>query len=202
MIQKTFIVHDESETFELLASAKLYSLYQNARSTFAFLSCSNATHIQMQQVGRVLKSAYPGIKLIACSQAVNDGDKERCTVRISFFYFDDAEVETCTLDYNTLSREEVFHRVKMFLNSHDHLKGVCIMSIGGDIGTRDFLEKISEPFPEVPFFGGLAGDPVDFKLPEDQSGFVMTDTMKERVRCTSRALPPLRQRFWWWTMPP
>ena len=180
MIQKTFIVHDESETFELLASAKLYSLYQNAKSIFAFLSCSNATHIQIQQVGRVLKSAYPGIKLIAGSQAVNDGINGRCTVRISFFYFDEAEVETCTLDYNSLSREEAISRAVEFLNLHENLKGVCVMSIGGDIGSRYFLEKVSAPFPGVPFFGGLAGETVESKLPEDQSGFIMTDHMTDR----------------------
>ncbi|SFG25786.1 response regulator [Oribacterium sp. WCC10] len=180
MIQKTFIIHDESETFELLASVRLYTWYQNAKCTFVFLSCSNAPHIQIQQVVRVLKSAYPGIKVLAGSQAVNDGMDGRCTVRISFLYFDKSEVDTCTFDYNRISREKAMERAGDFLKKKENLRGVCVIPIGGEIGLSEFLETVSKPYPDVPFFGGLAGDPIDSKLPVDQSGFVMTDIMTDR----------------------
>ena len=179
MIQKTFIIHDESETFELLASVTLYSWYQKAKTTLAFLSCSNISHMQMQQVVRVLKSAYPGIKIIAGTQAVNDGINGRCTVRISFLYFDDSDVETIVYDYNKISNEEAIEEAKDFLRRQEKLKGVCLLTIGNKLEFGRFIEEVSEEFPDVPFFGCVTGDPVGSKLPEEQSGTVMADIMTD-----------------------
>ncbi len=177
MIQKTFIIHDESETYELLASVKLYSWYNNARTTFAFLSCSNAPHIQIHQVVRVLKNAYPGIKVLAGTQSDISNTEGRCTVRISFFYFDESDVNTCILDYDSISKDEAVEKARNFLKDQKFLKGVLLMPIGGDIGLADFVEGISGPYLDVPFFGGIAGDPVGVDKPEDQKGFIMTDEM-------------------------
>lgn len=180
MIQKTFIIHDESETFELLASVTLYSLYQKAKTTFAFLSCSNTSHIQMQQVTRVLKNAYPGIRVIAGSQAVNDGLQGRCTVRISFIYFSESDVETFLLDYNCMSKETAIEKAKGFLRSRNDLKGVCLLTIGNNLEIGRFIEEVSDEFSDVPFFGGITGDPVGSDIPDDQSGVIMTDSMTDR----------------------
>ncbi|ETP72447.1 signal transduction histidine kinase [Lachnospiraceae bacterium JC7] len=180
MIQKTFIIHDESETFELLASVTLYSWYQKAKTTLAFLSCSNISHIQMQQVVRVLRSAYPDIKVIAGTQAVNDGMEGRCTVRISFLYFDESYVETKVFDYNKFSKDEIIENAKDFLRTQNDLKGVCLLTIGNNLELGRFIEEVSDEFPDVPFFGSVTGDPVGSKLPEDQSGSVMADCMTDR----------------------
>lgn len=180
MIQKTFIIHDESETFELLASVTLYSWYQNAKTTFAFLSCSNIPHIQMHQVVRVLRSAYPGIKVIAGSQAVNDGANGRTTVRISFLYFDESDVETRVFDFNKISKETAIERAKDFLKRQKNLKGVCLLSIGGDLELGRFLDEVTEDYPDVPFFGSVTGDPVGAQLPEYESGVIMADSMTDR----------------------
>ncbi|WP_051671490.1 response regulator [Oribacterium sp. P6A1] len=180
MIQKTFIIHDESETFELLASVTLYSWYQKAKTTLAFLSCSNVQHIQMQQVVRVLKSAYPAIKIIAGSQAVNDGAHGRCTVRISFIYFDESDVDTVVFDYNKLSKEAVIENAKDFLSKQIDLRGVCLLSIGDNLEIGRFIEEVSDEFPDVPFFGCITGEPKGSELPDDQTGVIMADSMTDR----------------------
>ncbi len=180
MIQKTFIIHDESDTYELLASVKLYSWYQNAKSTLAFLSCSNAPHIQVQQVVRVLHSAYPGIHVIAGAQSDISNVNERCTVRISFLYFDESEVDTCILDYASITKLQAIDKAREFLKRQKFLKGVMLMPIGGDIGLSEFVANVSGPYLDVPFFGGVAGDPIGTERPDDQTGFIMTEVMINR----------------------
>ena len=130
----------------------------------------NFKNSDAKNLHRELKENFPNAKIIGMSMTnfVNmDGngdwfsglkDFSNSRVIISIFYFENSHVEVRELDSTEINcMVETGDFFKNWLKNIKNLKGVEIICASGQPFIADGLNYVAKDFPEIPFFGALAG---------------------------------------------
>ncbi|MDT3844278.1 MAG: response regulator [Bacillota bacterium] len=168
MEQRTYVVHDERDTYELLNNVDLEAKYLHAKASVAIIYTNRVPRELITQVMRVLNSAYPKMIITGASQFGIPNLESKFEAKVSFLFFNSADLSSHIYDLRELSLDDCIYRLKTVLANTKNLKGVQLFVNGDTLEISRFIREISEGFEDVAFFGTKANVFVDDMMKGEQ----------------------------------
>ena len=158
MIQRTFDVTNESELVWMLNRLHSYLEYTNIKSIFVQFYLSRFSGTDAMKVANLVKSELENAKVVGMSLYGDPfvGLNAEKLMRFNFCLFEESDIEVLEYDSEKLSLEEITADFRSHLKATKNLSGVLLLESGLTFKASDFMEKATEGFEEIPFFGSIA----------------------------------------------
>jgi hypothetical protein len=157
MIQKTYIVHDEKDTYEIMNNVGLETLYFESKASVVVVYTNRVPKQVISQVIRVLRKAYPKMIITGISQYGRDKKNDSLGAKISFLFFETSDVNAFEYDFDDVTQDECTADLREKLQAIPDLRGVQLFTHGKTMEISRFINELTEGFDEdVAFFGTKA----------------------------------------------
>ena len=157
MIQKTYIVHDEKDVYEIMNNVGLETMYYEAKSSVVVVYTNRVPKQLISQVIKILRKAYPKMIVTGISQYGRDKKNDQLGAKISFLFFESSDSTVFEYDFDEVTQEEATRDLREKLMGIPNLRGVQLFTHGRRMEISRFINELTEGFDEdVAFFGTKA----------------------------------------------
>lgn len=157
MIQKTYIVHDEKDVYEIMNNVGLETMYYEAKSSMVVVYTNRVPKQLISQVIKILRKAYPKMIVTGISQYGRDKKNDQLGAKISFLFFESSDSTVFEYDFDEVTQEEATRDLREKLMGIPNLRGVQLFTHGRRMEISRFINELTEGFDEdVAFFGTKA----------------------------------------------
>lgn len=173
MYQRTYAIHDEKETYELIGNPTIEYNYTRAKTCLALCYSSHIEKNLLMQAIRVLHRSYPRMKIAVATQFGHQALNNEQMCRVSFLFFDESDVYLDLYNLDEIEPDELYNIIRSDIASTKHLRMVQIIGSIWNFNLSGLVDRLMKDFPELPLTGFLAGPNVEDV--EKYPAFVMTD---------------------------
>ncbi|SET48941.1 Signal transduction histidine kinase [[Clostridium] aminophilum] len=168
MEQRTYVVHDERDTYELLNNVDLEAKYLQANASVAIIYTNRVPRELITQVMRVLNRAYPKMIITGASQFGLLNFDSKFEAKVSFLFFDAADLASHIYELHESTLDDCIFQLRNILSQTKNLKGVQLFVNGDTLEISRFIREISDGFEDVAFFGTKANVFLDDMMKGEQ----------------------------------
>lgn len=163
----------KQKTFDISTKEDALRVVEELRSFIAGSSCKvlmkalvfQFTYDEARDVISPIYDAFPdmvvsGLSVFMLKAPTEDNGTiiydDKPAVKASFFVFDSSDVIQVTFDLKETSQEDVLRSIRGKMAGTFDVKGVCVLMSGFMAYISPFLEKLTDGFEDIPFFGTMA----------------------------------------------
>ena len=154
MLQRSFYVSDHEELDSVLKEVAGSKEYRSARSVLAVLLPNQFPETTVREYTGIIREKLPGISIAGISVVTSTFIFGRRGMTLSFCFFKESSVRVFTYGAGTISEKDVIADLKKNISDIGNVKAVMTFPSGNGYNFSRILDKVSEGYPEVAFFGG------------------------------------------------
>ncbi|MBR6228310.1 MAG: response regulator [Eubacterium sp.] len=179
MLQKTFEIRTKEDALRVVEKLQGIVTGPSCKMLMKTL-VFQYTYDQAKDIISPLPDAFPDMTVSGLSvfmlQAPDDDNgvpvsNDEPLIRVSFFIFENTDIIQVTYDLNERSREDILKSIRERIDSTHDVKGVCVSMSGFMAYISPFLEKLTDGFEEIPFFGTMASGYFSTKINQNVNPF-------------------------------
>nr|MCR4605469.1 FIST C-terminal domain-containing protein [Eubacterium sp.] len=164
MIQKTFDISSKEDAIRIVN--ELQNIIANSSCKVLMKALVfQFTYDEAKEVISPICDAFPDMIVSGLSVFMLNPPKEengstvyddKQSIRTSFFIFDSSDVIQVTYNLKEKSQDEILDNIRGKISTTSNLKGVCVFMSGFMAYISPFLDRLTDGFEEIPFFGTMA----------------------------------------------
>ncbi len=165
MLQKTFEVSTQSEVERAVETLRGIPEAAAAGCSLLKVFVFGFSHDETTELIRPIREAFPhlivsGMTIHMAKPPKSDFDRiifdEGPVLRLGFFFFERARVRPLHYELDADAPEDILGVIRGEIAATPNVKGVCVTLAGFPRHVSSLLERLTEGFEEIPFFGTMA----------------------------------------------
>ena len=157
MYQVTYTVENEAQLEKTAAIVRSLPQYRQRHAGFVLVSTMGMPETVYRTVNDMLWRDFPGLPAAAISQCASGEMPMRREMRLSFCFFEKAEVSVTEYDLHGGDERTALQEIREYLGGIDDLKCVILLMAGAYLPVSRYVKKINAGLRDVPLVGGIAG---------------------------------------------